>query len=240
MSVMSVAKSVSAMRAIALLVCLAATAPMLGCAGTSSDVRMRENAIAPSTKSEADAALLAQWLEGAWSSAEQHARDGARYADIRTSHVRIWKEEPGMRGFWFYAESAAGDTLDRPYRQGVFQLSPQENGAVHAYQFRLRDAQRFAGFLARGEVLPAISNDDLIPMQDCVVIYRPAGPGEFRGRMREKACRNRFRGADYLDASTIVTLDRLVTWDRGMREDGTQVWGPPGGGYEFRRLTPKP
>jgi hypothetical protein len=180
-----------------------------------------------------DAADLAQWLDGRWSSAAQAARDSV-YQDIQTSNVRLWAQDKAQIHHWLYGESARLPDASKPYRQNVFQLVPQESGVVHSYQYRLRDPAKAAGFAARGEE-PPITMEDLIPLPNCTLILRRVAPDRFEGAMRQQDCRNTFRGADYLDASTRITATTLYTWDRGMTFGGKQVWGPPQGGYEFEK-----
>jgi hypothetical protein len=108
---------------------------------------------------------------------------------------------------------------------------------VHGYQYRLREPARFAGAALRGEA-PPIATDDLIPLLGCTVVWSRTGETEFKGAMRKEECRNKFRGAAWLDSSTALSEEALVTWDRGMAADGKQVWGPSKGGYVFKRSAP--
>jgi hypothetical protein len=185
-----------------------------------------------------DAATLAQWLDGRWSSAAQAARDSG-YMDIQTSNVRIWAGDKAQIHYWFYGESAQAKDVSKPYRQNVFQLVPQEDGAVHSYQYRLRDPAKAAGLAARGEA-PSLTMEDLIALPNCTLILRRKGRETFQGAMRAQDCRNTFRGADYLDASTRISARTLYTWDRGMNFKREQVWGPRAGGYLFDKMPAAP
>lgn len=194
---------------------------------------------APAQAVARDAEPLARLLEGAWSSAEQAARD-ADYQDIKTVNVRIWAGDPEHSGAWFHTESARATTPDQPYRQNVFNLVAQDDGSINAYQYRVRDPGRFAGSAMRGTPPAGLKVEDLIALPGCTLVWRPAEAGVWRGAMRPKACRNNFRGATWMDGSSRVDGATLLTWDRGMGGDDRQMWGPTKGGYEFRRIAPPP
>lgn len=181
-----------------------------------------------------DVAELATMLAGPWTSAELAARD-RDYLDIRSVNVRIWQTSAEMSGAWFYTESARPSAPDTPYRQNVFNLLAQEDGSVHAYQYRVRDPARFAGAALRNEPPEALGMDDLIPLPGCTLVWRRAGPQRFEGAMRPRECRNTFRGATWMDGSSWAEPGRFYTWDRGMNDAGEQIWGPTRAGYVFTR-----
>lgn len=191
--------------------------------------------IAPGPAAMADAEALAKALDGRWTSAEQAKADPA-YLDIQTSHVRIWADNPDALYWWYYGESARMPDAAKPYRQNVFQIVPQADGSVFAYQYRVRDPAKAAGFGARGEA-PPLTMDDLIAIPNCTVVWRRTGETRFAGSMRGTDCRNKYKNADYMDARSTLEDGVLMTWDRGMTFDGRHVWGPASGGYRFRRVT---
>ena len=63
---------------------------------------------------------LAQWMEGSYSTQNQHLKDTANYFDIRLQIIPIWKDKKD--GYWFYVEQAVADYIDKPYRQRVYHL----------------------------------------------------------------------------------------------------------------------
>jgi hypothetical protein len=220
----------------------AAAVALAGCISINAgdDVRVAAPAqaagppIAPGPQMIADAEALAKALDGRWTSAEQAKADPA-YLDIQTSHVRIWADNPDALYWWYYGESARMPDAAKPYRQNVFQIVPQADGSVFAYQYRVRDPAKAAGFGARGEV-PPLTMDDLIAIPNCTVVWRRAGESRFAGSMRGTDCRNKYKNADYMDARSTLEDGVLMTWDRGMTFDGRHVWGPASGGYRFRRV----
>lgn len=182
----------------------------------------------------ADLEVLAGFMEGPWTSAALAARDST-YLDIRSVNVRIWRGDPEFPGAWFYTESARPSAPATPYRQNVFNLVAQEDGTVHAYQYRVRAPERFAGAALRNEEPQGLALDDLIPLPGCTLVWHRVSEARFAGAMRPRACRNKFRGASWMDGSSWAQADRFYTWDRGMDEAGNQVWGPTAAGYVFDR-----
>lgn len=218
----------------ALMGLMACAMAVTGCASASAGRAAPPESKAGAPVSEDTLTALAAMLDGAWSSAALAARD-ADYLAIRTVNVRIWANSPDHSGAWFYTESARPDTPAVPYRQNVFNLVAQDDGRVHAYQYRVRDPARFAGAALRNQPPETLKIEDLIALPGCTLVWRRSGPQRFDGAMRREACRNTFRGAVWMDGSSWVTPDALYTWDRGMGADGRQVWGPTKAGYAFER-----
>lgn len=185
-------------------------------------------------RASADAHTLAELIAGPWTSAELAARD-ATYLDIRSVNVRIWAGDPDFPGLWFYTESARPSAPATPYRQNVFALVPQEDGTVHAYQYRVRAPERFAGTALANRAPEGLTLEDLVPLPGCTLVWHRTQSGRFAGAMRPRACRNGFRGATWMDGSSWVEPGRFHTWDRGMNDAGEQVWGPALAGYTFTR-----
>jgi CpeT protein len=181
---------------------------------------------------KADLAVLAPLLLGKMNSKAQAAAD-SMYAEVYTAHVRLHEGNPDWGHVWIYGESAYGATPDKPYRQTVFQLVPQEDGTIHGFQYRLRTPAAYAATALKGTP-PAIMIDDLVPLPGCTMIWQRTGMTSFSGAMRKGECRNKYRGAAYLASQSRVSPGFLYTWDQGMSADDKQVWGPTKGGYEFR------
>jgi hypothetical protein len=182
----------------------------------------------------ADVETMATMMAGPWTSAELAARDST-YLDIRSVNVRIWQGDPEYSGAWFYTESARPSAPTTPYRQNVFNLVAQEDGTVHAYQYRVRAPERFAGAALANRAPEGLTLDDLIALPGCTLVWHREPGGRFVGGMRPRACRNKFRGATWMDGSSWIEPGRFYTWDRGMNDAGEQVWGPTRAGYEFTR-----
>ena len=169
---------------------------------------------------------LARAMTGVWTSAEQ-AKATPGYDVIRTTIVRLPNLSPDdTASLWLFTESAYEAKLDKPYRRTATRLTTQADGRVRIASFRLKAPDR---------AVPGVTAADLAPLEGCDATFTRTAGG-FEGAMAPKACRNHYKGADWLDSRTTVTADALVTWDRGMTDAGVRVWGPEAGGYRFRRM----
>ena len=176
---------------------------------------------------------LASWLAGSFSSAEQAAED-EEFFDIRLEMARIWTDRSD--GPWLYIEQATASRLDQPYRQRVYRLVAQEDGAIGSVVYEMPEPLRFAGAAAKDDPLAEISPEDLTEREGCTVVLRwHEDEQAYRGSTVEDHCKSSLRGASYATSSVDVHADRLVSWDQGFSADGAQVWGAVKGGYVFKR-----
>ncbi len=179
--------------------------------------------------------LLAAWMTGSFSSAAQAAADPENYRDIRLEMARIWRDRTD--GPWLYVEQAAAESLDRPYRQRVYQLVARPDGAFESRVYTLPgDPRRFAGAGRDPAVLAGLSPEQLELRAGCTMILRRRADGAFAGGTEGRGCESTLRGAAYATSEAVITAGRLVTWDRGFDAAGVQVWGATAGGYVFERV----
>jgi hypothetical protein len=70
------------------------------------------------------------------------------------------------------------------------------------------------------------------------VALRRAGRGDaaLAGGAEGRRCASTAAGAAYATSEITVTPDRLVSWDRGLDDDGVQIWGAEQGCYVFIRV----
>jgi len=85
---------------------------------------------------------LASWMTGSFSSEEQAAQD-TDYVDVRLHMVRIWKDRPD--GYWLYVEQAVAWSLDKPYRQRIYQLTQLTDDLFLSRVYEIVEPLRFAG-----------------------------------------------------------------------------------------------
>lgn len=182
-----------------------------------------------------DLDLLASWMTGSFSSAEQAAADSA-YFDIRLEMAPIWPER--TEGRWLYVEQAAAPALDRPYRQRIYHLTQGSGGWFRSEVYLIPDPLRFAGAWREPARFDALAPDSLEVREGCAVLLRRTGDGAFSGSTLGAGCASDLRGASYATSEVTVRADRLVSWDRGFDAGGTQTWGAEGGGYIFLRTDP--
>jgi hypothetical protein len=152
---------------------------------------------------------------------------------VRLVIVPIWRGRPDAR--WFYVEQAIAGREDRPYRQRVYRLMENEQGAFESAVFTLPDAARFAGAWREAEPLAGLTPDSLAERRGCSVFLRRDGSA-YRGGTVGGACASELRGAAHATSEVTIERDRMITLDRGFDAEGRQAWGSTAGGYEFRRV----
>ena len=179
--------------------------------------------------------VLADWMTGWFSSIEQHEADPENYFDIHLRVCRIWRGRED--GPWLYVEQAASTSLDRPYRQRVYNLIDRADGTIASVIHTLPgEALDFAGAWKKVDALSELTPDDLEERAGCAVILTWSGDGTFTGSTVEDFCKSTLRGASYATSEVTVGPMALISWDRGFDEDGQQVWGATEGGYIFKRM----
>jgi hypothetical protein len=191
-------------------------------------------ALSGAAASAGELETLVDWLSGSFSSAAQAEADSA-YFDIRLEMVPIWTD----RGHWLYVEQAAAGSLDRPYRQRVYQVTTECDGSLVSAVYELPEPMRFAGAWQDPKQLDQLTSDSLLLRQGCAVVLRRDSSGVFAGGTVGTECASQLRGAQYATSEVIVAEDRIESWDRGFAAPGEQVWGAEKGPYVFLRLNRK-
>ena len=72
------------------------------------------------SKQTNDLTTLAEYMTGSFSSEAQASAD-TNFYDIRLEMAHIWQDR--VDGYWLYVEQAAASSLDKPYRQRIYQLT---------------------------------------------------------------------------------------------------------------------
>ncbi len=179
-----------------------------------------------------DLDTLVSWMTGSFSSEAQAAADSA-YFDIRLEMVPIWTERTDGR--WLYVEQAAARSLERPYRQRVYRVTREEDGAWRSEVFALPEPLRFAGAWRETDPLAALTPDSLTVRDGCAVILREFVGGIFVGATEGTGCASSLRGASWATSEVRIGYARIESWDRGFDAAGAQVWGAEKGAYVFLR-----
>jgi|WetSurMetagenome_2_1015567.scaffolds.fasta_scaffold47840_2 CpeT protein len=195
-------------------------------------VLFQAGARAQSASADSTLAVLAGWMTGSFSSAEQSARDTS-YFDIRLHMARIWVDRTD--GYWLYVEQATAARTDKPYRQRVYHLTTQDGG-YRSDVFTLPDPSRYTGAWREHSLLGALTPDSLIARDGCSILLHWRDGEGFAGGTDGKNCPSDLRGAAYAVSEVTITEAGMVSWDRGYDRDGQQVWGATGGGYIFRKV----
>lgn len=209
-------------------------AVIMGCLLTSLNLVGGNECLPQEARSEAGSRLgeLAYCLTGSFTTAQQAAADSA-FADVRLRVVRIWKVRDD--GYWFYVEQAPASREDRPYRQRVYQLVERNDTTFESIIYTLPSPERFAGEWRKANPLADLHIDSLSLRNGCSVILHPRGDSTFVGATVGKGCPSLVKGAAYTISQVVLTPTAMVSWDRGYRASGTQVWGSFKGGYLFQK-----
>jgi len=187
----------------------------------------------PREREDGEIAALAAMMAGSFSSAAQAASDPENFRDIRLAVVPIWEERED--GPWLYVEQAAAVSLDKPYRQRVYQLVRTGEGTIESRVFTLPDPPlRFAGAATEPAKLAGLGPGGLALRAGCAVVLRKSGQG-WTGSTVGKGCASDLRGASYATSEVTITPTEMRSWDRGFDAGGKQVWGAERGPYIFVR-----
>jgi hypothetical protein len=190
-------------------------------------------AVSSATASADELETLVDWLTGSFSSAAQAQADSAYY-DIRLEMVPIWAERAS--GHWLYVEQAAAGSLDRPYRQRVYQVMTECDGSLVSVVYALPEPLRFAGAWREPARFDQLTPDSLLPRVGCSVVLWRDSSGVFSGGTVGTECASQLRGAQYATSEVVVAADRIESWDRGFAAPDEQVWGAEKGPYIFLRI----
>jgi CpeT protein len=179
------------------------------------------------------------WLSGDFSSRAQ-AQANPAFFEVELHMVQIWPERED--GPWLYVEQALASSRNRPYRQRIYRLSPQQADdgrvGVSSQIYTLPgDPLVFAGAWEDPYRFAELKSAELSPLPGCTVTLYPTAAGWLQGTTAGKACASNRDGAAYTSSEVLLTADYIETLDRGFNQDGVQVWGSELGPYRFERLS---
>lgn len=193
-------------------------------------IETSSNATVPPIPAEVD--RLADWLSGSFDSAVQAEKD-PEFLDISLHACRIWPDRTDGR--WLYVEQVRSDAPDRPYRQRAYRLRIDDLGRLVSEIYAFPDGERpEAGDWRTPEALDRVDPFLLLPREGCTVRLEFKN-GAFTGSTSGEGCPSSISGATYATSEVTIQSDRIISWDRGYDESGTQVWGAEKGPYVFRR-----
>jgi hypothetical protein len=176
---------------------------------------------------------LATRMTGSFSNEEQ-ARSDFTYHHVVLHIARIWPNRPD--GPWLYVEQALGDAPSQPYRQQVYQLAAVADGAIEIRVFTLPDPVAMTAGWREPSRFAALAPTGLRPCAGCTLRLKPQPDGSMKGATEGRACPSEIHNAAYSTSDLTVTGHGIMLWDRGFSDIGTQIWGPPNSGFEFRRV----
>jgi hypothetical protein len=181
---------------------------------------------------DADLEQLTQWMTGSFSSAAQ-SRVDADFLHIVLRMVRIWPQRDD--GVWLYVEQAVAEAVDRPYRQRVYHVRRVGEDLFGSTVFTFDDPLSRAGAWGEASPLGELGPSDLSEREGCTIFMKRRADGAFEGSTLGRLCTSKLRGATWASSEVVITAERLVSWDRGWDDSGSQIWGAEKAGYRFDR-----
>jgi CpeT protein len=180
-----------------------------------------------------DVEALYKLMQGSYSSEAQSKSDSS-YFDIRLQIVPCWKNKKGEK--WLYVEQAMSTTIDKPYRQRVYQLKKINDTTIASVVYTIKGGDKYYGDFKKTEPLKDVPMDSIELRQGCAVLLHKLGKKKFKGSTNKSDCESSLRGASYATSIVTVGKKKLVSWDQGFDKEGKQVWGAVKGGYQFMKL----
>ncbi len=180
-----------------------------------------------------DFETLAEYMTGSFSSAAQ-ARSDTNFYDIRLEMAHIWKDRPD--GYWLYVEQAAASSLDKPYRQRIYQLTQLSDSLMQSTVYTFDDPLDYVGAWNDESKLAGLSPEKLHERAGCAIVLKPYAPGVFVGSTESLSCDSNLLGATFATSIVLINKDQIYSWDRGFDMKGHQVWGAQAGGYVFKKM----
>ena len=167
-------------------------------------------------------------------SSETHARHDQRYGTAIWHIAEIWQDRSDWAR-WLYTESWIKDA-PQPYLQRISRVVASKDGSIVITRYTIDEAQTLVGAWKTPEQFDAVDRSGLTEVDGCKTVMARTGAARFEGGTLGTTCKNSYKGASYAVSQAVLTDDGMTNWDRGFAADGTQVWGPEYGGYQFRRL----
>ena len=186
---------------------------------------------AQTPKPDEDLEVLAKWMDGSFSSELQSKAD-TTYFDVRLHMKRIWSHRTD--GYWFVVEQAMSTSMDKPYRQRVYQVHRVEENMIESRTFAWKNPIAVVGAWKDSTLLDGLSVNDLVARRGCELYMQMDGL-MFFGSTHGTACSSEIRGASYATSEVKILYNRIISWDRGFSADGVQVWGAKLAGYVFMK-----
>jgi CpeT protein len=180
---------------------------------------------------------FAEHLTGRFDSAAQAEADPSYFAiQLTTCPVLA----PELGDTVLYVEQASMDTPAQPYRQRLYAIEQgRADGEARSVIYALTDPDAAVGLCDRDT--PTFESGSWELRAGCDVFATwEADEERFVGGTEGAGCSSNLGEAAYATSEVTVEADRLLSWDRGFRADGSQAWGATDGPYSFvRRSEPE-
>ncbi len=175
---------------------------------------------------------VAEHLVGVMETSRQAATN-PKFVAVRMTTCEVSPAEAEAGAVYLYQEQALVRKLGEPYRQRFLQVALAADGQrVESRTFKPEDVTQWVGLCDR-EQQKAIANADL-GERVCTVALRPSVLGGYVGSTPAGGCPVTLRGASWLTNVVVLFDQGMETWDRGLDEAGTQLWGAEDEPYRYR------
>ncbi|MCP4805169.1 MAG: hypothetical protein GY913_04630 [Proteobacteria bacterium] len=168
-------------------------------------------------------------LAGRFDSADQAAEDFSYYA---VSLVACPVDAPELGEHVLYIEQALVETLDSPYRQRLYVVTP-EGEQVRSAIYELDRPKKAVG-LCDEDSVRTYTADEAIERVGCDVLLSRDGDA-WVGETGNESCPSDLNGASWATSKVRLESDRIESWDQGWDGEGEQIWGATAGAYVFLR-----
>jgi CpeT protein len=170
-------------------------------------------------------------MTGEFSSELQSKKD-SDFFSIHLRMVPIWKQSP--TAFYLYVEQAVTTSLNKPYRQRIYEVVKETDSTFVSYIYELPNDSLYIGAQADSPLFSKLKPADLTKKDGCEVrLTYNESLSMFSGYTGENTCPSNRQGASYATSIVEITEERMISWDRGFDSGGNQVWGATKGGYIF-------
>lgn len=179
-------------------------------------------------------ARLSRYLRGRFDSTAQSQEDPSYFA-IELIACRV--DLPDLGEDVMYVQQQQVGEL--PYRQRLYKVEGVDAERARTVVYSLTDAPAWTDF-CDGDTTTPVSEGTHDRRRGCgVSLTWDAERERFEGGTEGTDCETSL-GGDYAASEVTVTPSRIVSWDRGFNDDGSQAWGAVDGGYVFDRLDDVP
>jgi hypothetical protein len=182
----------------------------------------------------------AYMIRGSYSSESQHTKEPLGFYHIIMHIYPIWEERTDGR--WFYVEQALSSLQNEPYRQRIYKLNMIGRDTVTSDVYNIPEPERFVGAWkclvnkSLPDAFKKLKASELTSLDGCTVYLTQNGEAGFKGGTHSGSCTSKVKDSKFMISEIDMTLDKLVTWDRGYNDKGVQVWGAKSG-YIFDALS---
>ena len=158
-------------------------------------------------------------------------------AEVQLRIEPVWLERWSLRdGIYLFVAMQPAE--EGPWLQALYRLVPDRQGraVVESWRFGDDTLNSVASPTALHRI-EALTPGEFRHLRGCDIAFTLQANGNFFGEHAPRgACRNAYRGADYVWAQKTISPNQMLWWERGFTDAGGIVWGPEEDAYLFERV----